>query len=210
MFCSQSYLQIKQNLALNKTWGGNLVAVSKTMPAQDVANAIKHGQFCFGENRVKEAVDKFTDIKSQHNDVKLHLIGHLQKNKVSDAVKIFDVIETVDSLELAILLQKEELKQGKKLKYFTQVNIGGESQKTGLDPKELKSFLQNSPIKISGLMCIPPISDNTALYFLLLNKLAKDNGLNELSMGMSADYELAIRLGATNIRLGSVIFKTPH
>ena len=208
MFCSQSYLQIKQNLALNKACDVNLVAVSKTMPVQDVMDAIKHGQLCFGENRVLEAIEKFTDLKSQNKDIKLHLIGHLQKNKVSDAVRIFDVIETVDSLELANLLHQQELKQGKKLKYFAQVNIGMEQQKTGLAPEDLADFLTACPLNISGLMCIPPVGDNTALYFLLLNKLAKKFGLSELSMGMSADYELAIRLGATNVRLGSVIFGT--
>ncbi len=207
MFCSQSYLQIKQEIKDLKK-DVNFVAVSKMAHKEQILLAINHGHNCFGENRVADACEKFIPLKLIYPSLSLHLIGHLQKNKVSQAVKIFDVIETIDSLELAILLHKEELKQGRALKYFAQVNIGGEAQKTGLDPKDLKSFLQNSPIKISGLMCIPPLSDNTAFYFLLLNKLAKDNGLKELSMGMSADYKIAIDLGATNIRLGSVIFKT--
>ena len=207
MFCSQSYLQIKQEIKESHN-NVNFVAVSKMAHKEQILLAINHGQLCFGENRVADACEKFIPLKLMYPNLSLHLIGHLQKNKVSQAVKIFDVIVTIDSLHLATLLNKEELKQGRALKYFAQVNIGGETQKTGLDPKELKSFLQNSPIKISGLMCIPPLSDNTAFYFLLLNKLAKDNGLSEISMGMSADYKLAIELGATNIRLGSVIFKS--
>jgi PLP dependent protein len=207
MFCSQSYLQIKQEIKESHN-NVNFVAVSKMAHKEQILLAINHGQLCFGENRVADACEKFIPLKLMYPNLSLHLIGHLQKNKVSQAVKIFDVIETIDSLHLATLVNKEELKQGRALKYFAQVNIGGEAQKTGLDPKELKSFLQNSPIKISGLMCIPPLSDNTAFYFLLLKKLAKDNGLSEISMGMSADYKLAIELGATNIRLGSVIFKS--
>ncbi len=207
MFCSQSYLQIKQEIKESQK-DINLIAVSKMTSTEQILLAIGQGQLCFGENRVADACEKFIPLKLSYPSLRLHLIGHLQKNKVKQAVEVFDVIETVDSLELASMLYKEELKQGRALKYFAQVNIGGEAQKTGLNPKELKSFLQNSPIKISGLMCIPPVSDNTAFYFLLLNKLAKDNGLSEVSMGMSADYKLAMELGATNIRLGSVIFKS--
>jgi len=187
-----------------------LVAVSKTHPAQAVAAAIAAGQTVFGENRVQEALQKFPDLKSQYPRLELHLIGPLQSNKVREAVALFDVIHTLDRESLALALVREREKSGRCPKLFVQVNTGEEPQKSGLAPDALPQFVKRCrdewKLDVSGLMCIPPAEDIPAPHFALLATLARDAGLNELSMGMSGDFEAAIALGSTCIRLGSAIF----
>lgn len=186
-----------------------LVAVSKTHGADKILPLIEAGQRVFGENRVQEAMEKFPPLKEKHPDLKLHLIGPLQTNKVKEAVELFDVIETVDRVELAEKLAKEMKKQGKNLPCFIQVNTGEEPQKAGIVPRETFSLLKKCRelgLNIIGLMCIPPVDDEPAPHFAFLKKLAKQAGLTELSMGMSADYIIAIQQGATYVRVGSALF----
>ena len=188
----------------------NLVAVSKVQPTEKIQSALDAGHRLFGENRVQEAQEHWADIKPNYPDLKLHLIGPLQTNKVKDAVSLFDVIETVDREKLARKLGSVMKDCDKALPCFIQVNTGEEEQKAGISPLELPDFLEfctkECDLNIHGLMCIPPIDDLPALHFALLQKLAKANNLLELSMGMSGDYERAIPLGATYVRVGTAIF----
>ena len=187
-----------------------LVAVGKTHDAQAIAAAIAADQLTFGENRVQEAKTKYPDLKAAHPDLDLHLIGPLQTNKVKDAVALFDAIHTVDRPHLAEALASELKRTGRAPKLFIQVNTGEEPQKAGVAPRDALAFLDKCRtdfgIVISGLMCIPPADEEPSLHFALLLKLARDFGLKELSMGMSGDYETAIRFGATHVRVGSAIF----
>lgn len=187
-----------------------LVAVSKTQPEQKIREALDADHRLFGENRVQEAQARWTEIKPLYPDLKLHLIGPLQTNKVKDAVALFDMIETVDREKLALELAKEMKKQERTIPCLIQVNTGGEEQKAGIAPESLPAFLNfclsECALDVRGLMCIPPLDDSPALHFAFLKKLADENGLRELSMGMSADYEKAIPLGATYIRIGTAIF----
>ncbi len=190
--------------------GAALVAVSKTQPADAILPAILAGQRRFGENRVQEAQGKWPALKAAHPDLRLHLIGPLQTNKVRDAVALFDVIETVDRPKLAKALAKEMVKQGRQVDCFIQVNTGEEDQKAGVWPEETDAFIaltrDELGLTVRGLMCIPPIDEDCSLHFALLRQIALRNGLNELSMGMSADYEVAIQFGATLVRVGTAIF----
>ncbi len=207
---------IKQNLSKLAEQTGrnpadiNLVAVSKKQPPEKLREALECGHRLFGENRVQEAQEHWTSIKPDYPDLKLHLIGPLQTNKAKDAVALFDLIETVDREKLARTLAKEMKKQSRNLPCFIQVNTGEEEQKAGVSAKDLSDFLEfcrkECELDIMGLMCIPPVDDPPALHFALLRKLAKENGLKHLSMGMSADYEKAIPLGATYIRIGTGVF----
>ena len=187
-----------------------LVAVSKTMPAAAIEDAIEAGQRVFGENRVQEALRKWPALKELHAGVELHLIGPLQTNKVKDAVALFDVIQTVDRPKLARALAEEMERTGRRPRCFVQVNTGEEPQKAGVAPDEVPEFVElcretfNLPIE--GLMCIPPLDEEPAMHFALLAKLAEELGLPELSMGMSADFETAIVFGATYVRVGTAIF----
>lgn len=187
-----------------------LVAVSKTQPEQKIREALEAAHRLFGENRVQEAQTRWADIKPLYPDLKLHLIGPLQTNKVKDAVALFDLIETVDREKLAAELAKEMKKQGRTIPCLIQVNTGGEEQKAGIAPELLPAFLEfcrnDCALDIRGLMCIPPVDDSPALHFAFLKKLADENSLRELSMGMSADYDRAVPLGATYIRVGTAIF----
>lgn len=187
-----------------------LVAVSKTQPKEKILEALETGQRLFGENRVQEAQTRWAEIKPLYPDLKLHLIGPLQTNKVKDALTLFDMIETVDREKLAAELSREMKKQGRTIPCLIQVNTGGEEQKAGIAPQSLPAFVNfcrnDCALDIRGLMCIPPVDDSAALHFAFLKKLAHENGLKELSMGMSADYEKAIPLGATYIRIGTAIF----
>ncbi len=187
-----------------------LVAVSKTHPADAVSAAIAAGQKVFGENRVQEAQAKFPTLKERHPDLELHLIGPLQSNKAADAVALFDVIESVDREKLARALADEMRKQGRALRLFIQVNIGEEPQKAGVSPAEIDGFVtlcrDELKLSIDGLMCIPPADKHPAPYFALLREMAKRNGLRQLSMGMSGDFETAIQFGATHVRIGTAIF----
>jgi len=187
-----------------------LVAVAKTHPAEVVLAALAVGQTVFGENRVQEAAEKYPAIRSRHPDLALHLIGPLQTNKVKEAVALFDVIQTVDREKLARALTAEMARQGKQLRLHVQVNIGEEPQKAGVPPREADAFIRlcrdELRLAIEGLMCIPPAGVSPAPYFALLREIATRNGLAGLSMGMSEDFETAVRLGATIVRVGSAIF----
>ena len=186
-----------------------IIAVSKTHPIASILPLINHGHLDFGENKVQEAIDKWSDIKNKKNSIKLHLIGRLQTNKVKFALKIFDYIHSLDSEKLANKISDEQIKQGKKPKIFIQVNIGNEDQKSGINKDNLidfYKFCKNLNLDIIGTMCIPPNDDNTEKYFSEMNDLNKEFNFKELSMGMSGDYLEAIRYNATYVRLGSKIF----
>lgn len=187
-----------------------LIAVSKTFAAEQIEPVIKAGQRLFGENRVQEAQGKWPDLKARYPDVELHLIGPLQSNKARDAVGLFDVIHTIDRPKIAKAIAAEIERSGRKPRLLVQVNTGEEEQKAGVLPADtdefLKSCREDHGLVIEGLMCIPPIDEEPALHFALLNKIAARNGLRELSMGMSADYESAVALGATYVRVGTAIF----
>lgn len=187
-----------------------LIAVSKTVEERRILEAIEAGCLYFGENYIKEAKEKWPEIKSNNPKVKLHFIGHLQSNKAKEALSLFDVIETLDSEKLAQAIAKEQSKQGKEIECFVQVNIGQEKQKGGIDPLAVKNFINDCRDKyglnITGLMCIPPAEECPSPYFALLAKIAQENNLPNLSMGMSADFEEAIALNSNHIRLGTAIF----
>jgi len=187
-----------------------LVAVSKTMSADVITEALAAGQRVFGENRVQEAQTKWPALKARHPGLELHLIGPLQSNKVKDAVALFDVIETLDRPKLARGLAEEMQRTGKRPRLFVQVNTGEEPQKAGLAPAETKEFValcrEELGLSIDGLMCIPPFDEEPAMHFALLAKLAGELGLDELSMGMSGDFAKAIAFGATYVRVGTAIF----
>lgn len=188
----------------------SLVAVAKTHPAAAVERAIAAGQRLFGENRVQEAQAKWPDLKAAHPDVRLHLIGPLQTNKLRDAIGLFDVIETLDREKLADELVKEREKGRRLPACYVQVNIGEEPQKAGIAPEEADGFIRHCrdalALPVEGLMCIPPLDDAPAPYFALLAEIAARNDIDALSMGMSGDYEIAIKLGATHVRIGTAIF----
>lgn len=187
-----------------------LVAVSKTFPADDIRPVLAAGQRIFGENRVQEAKEKWPALKADYPDTELHLIGPLQSNKTSEAVALFDVIQTVDREKIARTIAEECARQGRTPRLYVQVNTGAEPQKAGVLPKDTEAFVtlcrETYGLTIDGLMCIPPVDDQPALHFALLDKLATACNLPVRSMGMSGDYELATALGATHVRVGSAIF----
>lgn len=187
-----------------------LVAVSKTFDADAIAPVIAAGQHVFGENRVQEAKTKWPGLKARHPEVALHLIGPLQSNKAKEAVALFDAIHSVDRPSLCAALAKEIARQGRAPLLFVEINTGAEAQKAGVLPEAADAFLRECretyDLTISGLMCIPPLEEPPAPHFALTAKIAARNGLALLSMGMSADYELAIRFGATHVRVGTAIF----
>jgi hypothetical protein len=186
-----------------------LVAVSKTMPEQAVAEALAAGQRLFGENRVQEAKAKFPALRERFPDLRLHLIGHLQTNKAEEAVAVADLAETVDRPKLAEALAKAMAKLGKPIPVYVQVNTGEEPQKGGVAPLEAEALVARCRalgLEVRGLMCIPPVEDEPAPHFALLADMARRFGLAEISMGMSGDFEMAIRLGATHVRVGTAIF----
>jgi pyridoxal phosphate enzyme (YggS family) len=191
-----------------------LVAVSKTHGADKVRELLAAGQRVFGENRVQEAEEKYPALKAEYPDLQLHLIGPLQTNKARDAVALFDVIESVDRERLAATLAKEMERAGRRPECFIQVNTGEEPQKAGILPAELDAFVaacrDTHKLPVVGLMCIPPVDEEPALHFALLVKMAARNSLPKVSMGMSADYEIAVRLGATHVRVGSALFGARH
>ena len=188
----------------------SLVAVSKTKPAEQIAEVLEAGQRIFGENYVQEAKTKWPALKERFPDAELHMIGPLQSNKAREAVELFDVIQSLDRESLAKELAREIARAGKAPRLFVQVNTGEEEQKGGVLPTEADAFLQRCRevhgLAIEGLMCIPPAEEPPSPHFGLLAKIAARNGLKGLSMGMSADYEAAIQLGATYVRVGSAIF----
>lgn len=188
----------------------SLLAVSKTIAEDKILEAIKAGHNKFGENRVQEAEQKWPDLRDATGPVELHLIGSLQTNKTRAAVALFDVIETLDRLKLAHALAKEMAYLDRRIPCFIQVNTGEEPQKAGVLPNEADSFIGEClnvlDLPVAGLMCIPPENEERSLHFALLRKIAERNGLPLLSMGMSADYEIAVAFGATHVRVGSAIF----
>lgn len=187
-----------------------LIAVSKTKPAERVREALAAGQRVFGENRVQEAAEKFPDLRRDFPDLELHLIGPLQRNKVKRAVAVCDVIQTIDREKLARAVAREIAEQARAVRCYIQVNTGAEAQKAGVLPEEVAAFValcrDEIGLQIEGLMCIPPVDEEPAMHFALLRKLAQENDLARLSMGMSADYDVAIAFGATHVRVGTAIF----
>ncbi len=187
-----------------------LVAVSKTHGAERVEELLAVGQRVFGENRVQEAEGKFPALKERFPDLELHLIGPLQTNKAREAVALFDVIQSVDRERLAAALAKEMERSGRRPACFVQVNTGEEPQKAGVLPAEVDAFVASCRdthrLPVVGLMCIPPVDEDPSLHFALLAKMAARNGLDRVSMGMSSDYETAVRLGATHVRVGTALF----
>ncbi|TAN59174.1 MAG: YggS family pyridoxal phosphate-dependent enzyme [Rhodospirillales bacterium] len=188
----------------------SLVAVSKTHGPERIRPALLAGQRCFGENRVQEAKAKWPDLKQEFPDVELHLIGPLQTNKAKEAVALFDVIESLDRSSLAEALAKEMAKQNRRPRLMVQINTGAEPQKAGVPPGEADEFLKDCRERwhliIEGLMCIPPHDADPTAHFKMLGDIAQRHGLKQLSMGMSHDYETAIALGATHVRVGTAIF----
>ena len=191
-----------------------LVCVTKTVPVDRIQPVIAAGERIFGENRVQEAHGKWPALKAEHPDLQLHLIGPLQTNKARDAVALFDVVETLDRPSLAKTLATEIQRAGRAPKLLVQVNTGAEPQKAGVLAPDADAFIaqcrRDYRLEPIGLMCIPPVDEQASPHFALLAKIAARNGLTELSMGMSADYELAIQLGATYVRIGSAIFGDRH
>jgi hypothetical protein len=187
-----------------------LVAVSKTFDDIHVRPVVAAGQRVFGENRVQEAMGKWPALKADFPDVELHLIGPLQSNKAKEAVALFDVIETVDREKIAAELAREMGRQGRRLRLYVQVNTGSEPQKAGIGPRGAVAFVNRCRevhgLAIEGLMCIPPADENPGPHFALLEKLAREVGVEKLSMGMSGDFETAVAFGATSVRVGSAIF----
>jgi len=186
-----------------------LIAISKTRTVGEIRPLLEAGHRLFGENRVQEAVEKWSILRQEYPDVQVHLVGQLQSNKAEDAVDHFDAIHSLDRKSLLKALAKAMEKSGKHVPCFVQINIGEESQKGGCDIAETEDFVRAASekgINIAGLMCLPPAGTNPVPYFALLARLAKDNDLQGLSMGMSADFETAIKLGATHVRVGTALF----
>ena len=211
----KNLLKINQNVKSNlltenkASISPKVIAVSKTFKIDHIIPLIEYGHLNYGENKVQEAIEKWTDIKKKNNNIKLHLIGRLQSNKVKNALKIFDYIHSLDSKKLAdkIFLQQKEQKLEKN--FFIQVNIGNEEQKSGISENQLSDFYnycKSLKLNILGLMCIPPFNENSEKYFKKMRELNDKLGLKQLSMGMSADYLNAIKYGSTYVRIGSNIF----
>lgn len=203
-------MAVVANRAAREAADITLVAVSKVHAADAITAALEAGQRVFGENRIQEAQQKWPALKAEYPDARLHLIGRLQTNKVRDAVELFDVIETVDRPKLAAKLADEMKRQDKTLSCFVQVNTGEEEQKAGVLPADADAFItecrETHGLTVAGLMCIPPQDEEPALHFAFLREIAMRNGVAGLSMGMSADFEIAIELGATHVRVGTAVF----
>ena len=202
---------IKEDLKskINNYQKVKVIAVSKTFPMKAIMPLIEYGHLEYGVNKIQEAITKWTEVKQARPNIKLHLIGKLQTNKVKLALKLFDFIHSVDTKKLAKKIADEELKQNKKIKIFLQVNIGNEEQKSGINKDYLNDFYlycKNLNLDIVGLMCIPPVDDNSEIFFKQMAQLTKKFNLKELSMGMSADYIEAAKNSATYVRIGSSIF----
>ena len=186
-----------------------VIAVSKTFKLEKILPLIKYGHLDYGENKVQEAIDKWSSIKLKNQNIKLHLIGRLQTNKVKHAIKIFDYIHSLDSMKLAKKIADEQDKQNKKIKLFIQVNIGDEQQKSGVNKNQIKDLIDFSKkldLNVIGLMCIPPINEKPEKYFKEIKFLNKEFNLEEISMGMSSDYLKAVENSSTYLRIGSSIF----
>ena len=205
----QNFLNIRDELT-NANLNPTVIAVSKTFPLGHIKPLIEHGHRVFGENKVQEAKQKWSELKDSLKDLELHLIGGLQSNKSKEAVQLFDYIHSVDSIKLASELSKAEAKLGVKRKYFIQVNVGMEEQKSGVSKKEVENLLKccvnEKNLNVIGLMCIPPFDQDPTPHFNYLKELNNDLGLKFISMGMSEDYMNAAKCGSTHVRIGSKIF----
>ena len=210
----KNLLDIQNNIKiflnkLNIISNPKIVAVSKTFKIDKILPLIEYGHIDFGENKVQEAIEKWTEIKKKNSKIKLHMIGKLQTNKVKFAVKIFDYIHSVDSEKLAKKIADEQNKSGKKIKIFLQVNIGEENQKSGINKKDvyqLASYCKKIDLDLIGLMCIPPANVDPEVYFDEINKLNQTMGFTKLSIGMSSDFLVAVKYLSTHVRVGSSIF----
>ena len=210
----KNLLNIEDNIntylnELNIDNNPKIIAVSKTFKIDKILPLIEHGHIDYGENKVQEAIEKWTDIKRINSKVKLHMIGKLQTNKVKFAVQIFDYIHSVDSEKLAKKIAEEQNKISKKIKIFLQVNIGDEIQKSGINKSEIKqltSYCKEIGLDLMGLMCIPPANIDPEIYFDEMNKLNKISGFKQLSMGMSSDFLIAVKYFSTYVRVGTSIF----
>jgi pyridoxal phosphate enzyme (YggS family) len=209
MISLNSYINIKKKV-FSLSAKTKIIVVTKTFCIEKFQNIINFGHKDFGENRVQEAIEKWSPIKFKIKDIKLHLIGNLQSNKARDAVKMFDFIHSLSSEKLALTLNKEENFLKKKIKYFIQINLANEMNKNGIIISEADNFIKfcknDLSLNIIGLMCIPPINSDVNFYFSQLKEIAHKNNLTELSMGMSGDFVSAIHNGATYVRIGSAIF----
>ncbi len=204
-------IEAARKAAIQPAPATRLVAVSKTVDEAGIREALEAGQRLFGEHRVQEAMAKFPALKNEYPDLELHLIGPLQTNKVKEAAALFDVIQTLDRPRLADALAAEREKSGRCPRLFIQVNTGEEPQKAGVLPADTAALIAQArklDLPLEGLMCIPPADDDAAPHFAFLAKLARDHGLANLSMGMSGDFELAVKFGATHVRVGTAIFGT--
>ena len=203
----QNFKNIKEELS-SVNYNPKIIAVSKTFPIEHIQPLLDFGHRVFGENKVQEAQKKWESLRKKFNDLELHLIGALQRNKAKDAIKTFDYIHSLDSEKLALALIQAEQKLNIKRKYFVQINTGNEKQKSGIIKEELPNFIKfiEGKLNIIGLMCIPPVDENPEIHFKLLEFLAKQNNLQNLSMGMTVDYMLACKNGSNHIRVGSKIF----
>ena len=208
----QNLIEIENKIKLNNTKKINLpkiVAVSKTFKIDKILPLVKYGHIDFGENKVQEAVDKWTEIKLNNPNIKLHMVGRLQTNKVKIALTLFDYIHSVDTEKLAKKIAEEQIKLNKKIKIFIQVNIGNEHQKSGINKSEVKNLIvlcKEINLDVVGLMCIPPVNKDPSIYFQEMSMLNSSLGFSELSMGMSSDYLKACQNSATFLRIGSNIF----
>ena len=208
---TQNTLKVKLDEFNYYNYSPKIIAISKTFSIDHILPLVNYGHLDFGENKVQEALDKWTEIKKKNTNINLHLVGRLQTNKVKHALKIFDFIHSLDSQKLACKIADEQIKHNKKPKIFIQVNIGNEDQKSGISKDNLVDFYKfckNLNLDIIGTMCIPPNDDYTEKYFSEMSDLNKKLNLKELSMGMSGDYLEAIRHNATYVRVGSKIFGT--
>ena len=193
-----------------KNYNPNIIAVTKTFTMENIIPLINHGHYHFGENKVQEAVEKWSNIKNDFDNLKLHMIGKLQTNKVKYVIPLFDYIHSLDNIRLAEKISTEQIKINKKIKLFIQVNIGNESQKSGIEIEQLPSFYDKCKndlgLDIIGLMCLPPNENKSSIYFSQMHELMKKLKLSEISMGMSSDYLQAIEYESTYLRIGSKIF----
>ena len=192
-----------------KDYNPNIIAISKAFKIDHILPLIKYGHIHFGENKIQEAMDKWPEIKNNNIQIKLHMVGKLQTNKVKFAIKIFDYIHSVDNIKLAIKISDEQKKNNKKPKIFIQINIGNEPQKSGISTSEIKFFYnycKDLGLNVIGTMCLPPNDNKAEIYFSEMKKLNQEIGLNEISMGMSDDYLIALKYHSTFLRIGSKIF----
>ena len=205
----QKEIQDKSNLLNKINNKPNIVAITKTFPLSKIMPLIDYGHIHFGENKVQEAIEKWTEIKNKNKNIKLHMVGKLQTNKVKFVLPLFDFIHSLDSLKLAKKISEEQKKHKNKPKIFIQINIGNEPQKSGIDKSKLNEFYNeciNLGLDIVGTMCLPPIDNDPSIYFLEMKKITEILNLKEISMGMSEDYLKAIEHSSTYLRIGSKIF----